>query len=100
MFTRESKKISDMSSGEIIEELLGLKLTDIETLDNGKVCLYFENDSGRNYVIDCTGEEATAIKGTTQQERFDGLQEKLELLAEKLNIDLDELVEKFYNPID
>lgn len=96
MICNSTTEIQSMDRVEIVKELLGLKVTDIEILDSGKVCVFLENSEGRPYVIDSTGEKSVVTKFLTKNERFERLVEKLELMAEKLDIDLEKLLEEHY----
>jgi hypothetical protein len=83
-------------SEEKRRSLIGSKVTDIEIHDNGKVCIYVEDDKGCTRAIDCTGEEAVVHTLPTEQERLIAVEEKLTLIAEKLGVDIDQLLEEAY----
>ena len=78
---------------EVRKEILGLKL--IDYLEGGKV-LFFEDEEGRNYSIDFTGENGAIVqKGTTEKEDIETKMVLFDLLLQKLEIDEDELWELY-----
>lgn len=86
-------------SKEKRRSLLGSKVIDIEILDNGKACIFVEDEEGRSHAIDCTGEQVVINSFSTEKERVEILEEKLSLLAEKLGIDIDKLLVDAYQGI-
>lgn len=83
-------------SEEKRRSLIGSKVTDIEIHDNGKACIYVEDGKGCTHAIDCTGEEAFINSLPTEQERLIAIEEKLMLIAEKLGVDINQLLEDAY----
>lgn len=82
------EKIDDMRNA-----ILGLKLIDF--LDGGEV-LFFEDEKGRSYSIDFTGEGPAIVhRGTTKDEDIENKMMLFDLLLEKLNISEEELWELY-----
>ena len=78
---------------EVREELIGLKVVDIE--EKGRV-IYLENGEGRVYSVDFTGDDgAFVLKHPTGKERFEDLETTFSLLLQKLDIDEEELWELY-----
>ena len=69
---------------EIKEKLIGATITDIEVLDSGKACIFVKGTDNREYAIDCTGNKAVVTSFSTEHERLELLEEKLELLGKQL----------------
>lgn len=79
---------------EARDDFIGLTITDIEP--KGRV-VYLEDSEGRSYVIDNTGEDgAVCHKGYTESESLEMFRTTFELLLEHLDVDEDELWEKYY----
>lgn len=69
---------------EVRDELIGLKIIDIE--EKGNV-IYLENEEGRVYSVDFTGDDgALVLKHPTDKEKFEDLEIMFNLLLEKLGI--------------
>lgn len=78
---------------DVREEVLGLKI--IDYLEGGSV-LFLEDEEGRNYSIDFTGESGAIVhKGTTEKEDQYNKNILFDLLLRKLNIDEEDLWELY-----
>lgn len=80
---------------ETRERLLHTTITDIEII-NGKACIYTKDKDGEVFVIDCTGKETFVRHLLSDSDKLALLEEKFNLLAEKLGVDIDELIEESY----
>lgn len=78
---------------DVREEILGLKLVDY--LEGGNV-LFFVDEEGRDYSIDFTGKNGAVVnRGSTPKENQENDSILLNLLIQKLGIDVQELWELY-----
>lgn len=76
---------------EVRNDVIGLEVIDVE--EKGQV-MYLKNKEGRIYAIDFTGKDGAVVTAySTDSERLEELQMKLDALLTKLDIDEEELYE-------
>jgi hypothetical protein len=86
-FSYVFKPIEDASN-----DVIGGKITDIQILNDGKVCLFIEN-KGRHYVLDCTGKHATVNSYLTLEEEVSHLKVVLSALMTATGISAEKITE-------
>lgn len=89
-----SCKFSFKEIDEVREELIGLKITDIE--EKGKV-IYLEDAEGRPYTLDTTGTNGVLVHaGLTDKEKIEHLETLINGIIDALDIEekvLEEICE-------
>lgn len=79
------------SIDEVREDVIGLEVIDVE--EKGQL-MYLKDKEGRVYAIDFTGKDGAVVTAySTDSERLEELQMKLDALLTKLDIDEEELYE-------
>ncbi|MTI49439.1 MAG: hypothetical protein FH761_16525 [Firmicutes bacterium] len=89
-------RFSNIPMDEVREKIIGLKFSLIDFEQNGKI-IHLEDQEGRPYTIDSTGQETVISAGVTESEKVQCLEDLLGSVIEKLELDESELIKLMSN---